>query len=89
LRNSKRNHHRTWSTHVHLKNPSFIPWALNTKFAAMRGKRGLKLMYVLKPGVHAKADMPITRDFDCVMGEELECAFSRRMEATARTPLRL
>jgi len=46
-------------------------------------------MYVLKPGLHPKADMPFTRDFDPKMGEELECAFSHRMEETIRTALRL
>ena len=53
------------------------------------GKRGSKLMYVLKPGVHLEADMPLTCDFDPMMGEELECAFSHRMEEMIRTALRL
>jgi hypothetical protein len=52
------------------------------------GKRSLKLMYVLKPSVRLKADVPFTRDFDRVMREELECAFPRRMEEAIRTAFR-
>ena len=155
---------QTWPTHVHVRNPSFIRWALNVKYANKRSliveicdekgqrcghlglhdtggtksaralqevpgqyirkngrgvprnqlpralpnsfrrgdviyqgvtasrkkgcKRSLNMMYVLKPSVRVKADVPFTRDFERVMKEELERAFPRRMEEAIRTAFR-
>jgi hypothetical protein len=53
------------------------------------GKHSLKLMlYVLKPSVRVKADVPFTRDFERVMKEELKRVFPRRMEEAIRTAFR-
>jgi hypothetical protein len=155
---------QTWPSHVHVRNPSFIRWALNVKYASKcsltveitddkaqgrghlglhdtggvksaralqavpgqyirkngrgvprnqlpralpnsfiksdviyqrviastkkGGKRSLKLMYVLKPSVRLKADVPFTQDFNRVTREELERAFPRRMEEAIRTAFR-
>ena len=46
------------------------------------------MLYVLKPSVRVKADVPFTRDFERVMKEELKRVFPRRMEEAIRTAFR-